>query len=244
PYVLDWVFPPQGGRWGVTTPTPPAPPPGPPLPQPPVASPPAGLPRQMQEEAKPIPVPAQVAKPEPTPPSPPAAVKATQVIPKPPAEPKPEVREGRPAEKGRYWIQVGSFRNASNADRLAAKLKAAQYTVRRTTRSRSVDGNHEVLVPGASKSEVDGKLLGRSYRTEASPDGVVIRSLPSLKEAVTLARELSREGFAVKIRRSRGSSALHVVRAGAYPSRKLAEEARAELAEKGFPGYVVKEAAN
>lgn len=157
-----------------------------------------------------------------------------------PAQPEPGSGEPRIRQaltpvlsEGGYWVQVGAFKNPAHAERLAAKLSADNYPVRRATLSRPLEGNHAVRVSGASKPEVDGKLLGSSYQTEVGADGVVIRPLRSLKEAVSLSRELSSEGFTVKIRR--GRITLHVVRAGAYRSRKRAEEVRAALQTKGFP---------
>ncbi|MFQ5896709.1 MAG: SPOR domain-containing protein [Candidatus Methylomirabilia bacterium] len=260
PYLLDWWFPaPPPPPPLMTAPAPTVKPPAAPPPVPPALSqgpalpkptaPPAGLPsRRRAEEPRPTPA-APAPKPERAPPPPPVTAKAPQARPKAPPLPKPQVREPRAPrearatlEKGTYWVQVGAFKNPAYAEQLAAKLSAARFPVGRATRSRPLERGHEVVVVGASKRDVDGKLLGRPYQTEAGSDGVVIRSLPSLKEAVAIARELSGEGFTVRIRRSRGSVTLHVVRAGAYPSRKRAEAALAELAKKGFAGFVMKEA--
>lgn len=232
PYLLDWWSP------APPRPTPlakvPIPPPPPPLKTGPA-----------QKVEAPTPPPVTPAKPEPTPSQIPA--QAPQLEAK--ATGKPEARAGestreqptaKSATGGDYWIQVGAFKEQANAVHLAARLTAEKYPVQRLSLNRPVPGAHEVVVVGASPREVSGKLPTKDYRAVEVGADVVIRPGLPLKDAVNLSKDLSRQGFTVKIRRSRSTATFHVVRVGGYPDRKLAQTAQKDLAGKGFPGFVVK----
>lgn len=234
PYVLDW--------WNPTPPPPAAPmkaqvqPPSPPSPPP--------APRA--EEPKPQPT---IAKPEPVPVAPPLTAQAPTLAAK--APPKPEPTAGKPGKaqapakapaKGEYWVQVGAFTDQANATRLAARLTAQKYPVQQLQRSsggQPAGSTHEVFVVGASRDEVSAKLPGREYQAEAVGNEVVIRPALGLKDAVTLSKELAREGLTVKIRRSSAAGTFHVVRVGAYPDRQHAQAAKKDLEGKGVAGFIV-----
>lgn len=231
PYLLDW--------WRPARPTPP-----PPIKaqiQPP--SPPATPPAPKAEAPKPP----SPAKPEPPPaaappvPSPKVAVKAPE---KPEAKKPAEERvPAKAPTKGEYWIQVGAFKDPANAERLAAQLITQKYPVRqlkRAARDQPAGGSHEVLVAGASRDEVNAKLQGKDYRAEAVGADVVIRPALGLKDAVTLAKELTGQGFTVRIRRAGAAATLHVVQVGEFPDRERAQAVQKDLESKGLSGFIRK----
>jgi len=231
PYVLDW--------WTQPPPTPlqkaQIPPPPPPLPGP-----------QVEKAEAPKAPPAQVpATPEPTPsklPSEPPQSEAKATA-KPEAKAAELARERPKAAAsvgGNYWIQVGAFNGQANAAALAARLVAEGYPARRFSLARPAGGTHEVFVVGASNDEVTGKLRSKEYRAEAVGPDVVIRPALPLREAVNLSKELASQGLTVKIRRSSSAETFHVVRVGGYPDRQHAQAVQKDLANKGFPGFIVK----
>lgn len=237
PYLLDW--------WN-----PPLPPPAPiksQIPPPPPLTPPA----QKAEAPKPQPVPLP-AKPAPAPvAAPPTAAKAPKVA-APAPEKAPATAEtpakkralAKASTKGEYWVQVGAFADQANAARLAARLTAQNYPVRQTERGspdRQTGGTHEVFVVDASQVEVSQKLPGKEYQAEAVGAEVIIRPTLGLKDAVTLSKDLARQGLRVKIRRSSSPlpAAFYVVRVGGYPDRQHAQAIQKQLERKGFAGFIV-----
>lgn len=149
-----------------------------------------------------------------------------------------------PSARGGYTVQVGAFRDADNAARLAAQLAREKYPLQRAVvpRPRAGGGRHEVVIVGASVEEVNGKLQGTTHTAVATREGVVIHPALPLKDAVALSQELRADGLTAKIRRAQEVAALHVVRVGAYPNRSRAEAVRKELEGKGFSGFIVHEA--
>lgn len=237
PYLLDW--------WRPARPTPTPPITAQIQPQAPLA-PPVTPPAPKAEEPKPQPGPPP-AKPEPPPaaappaPSPKVAVKAPE---KPEAKKPAEERVPTKAPaKGEYWIQVGAFKGPTNAERLAAELITQKYPVRQVKRAapdQPAGGSHEVLVAGASRDEVNAKLPGKDYQAEAVGADVVIRPALGLKDAVILAKELTGQGFTVRIRRAGAVATLHVVQVGGFPDRERAQAVQKDLESKGFPGFIRK----
>lgn len=236
PYLLDWWTPP---------PPPPAPikseiPPPPPL-----------TPLAQKAEApklQPVPPPAKPAPaPRPPPPVttevPKAAAKALEKAPATAEKPAKKPALAKASTKGEYWVQVGAFADRANAARLAARLSAQKYPVRQVERvspDRQVGGTHEIFVTGASQEEVSRTLSGKEYEAEAVGAEVIIRPALGLKDAVTLSKDLARQGLKVRIRRSRTPAAFHAVLVGGYPDRQHARAAQKDLERKGFSGFVVK----
>lgn len=142
--------------------------------------------------------------------------------------------------RGGYLVQVGAFQESANAAKLAAKLTAENYPVRRMAVTRSSPAGYEVVVLGATPAEVNDRLRGESWRGEAGQGGTVIRPPLSLKDAVALSQTLRAEGFRVKIRRTEGAATVHVVWVGEFPDRAGAEAVRRELKEKGHDGFIVR----
>lgn len=182
--------------------------------------------------------------------APPATVASEERKAEPPS-PKASVTKGqegaqkgattkRAGSRGDYLVQVGAFQESANAAKLAAKLAAENYPVRRAAVTRSSPAGYEVVVLGASPTEVNDRLRGENWRGEAGRDGTVIRPPLSLKEAVAVSQTLRTEGFKVKIRRTEGATTVHVVQVGGFPDRAGAEAARRDLKEKGHDGFIVR----
>lgn len=147
---------------------------------------------------------------------------------------------------GSYWVQVGLFENAGNADRLAQELRAEHFSVQvaQVTRggAEPAVSRHEVLVTGSSVDAVTAALKG-SGTAQAGAGGVVVRPALDLKDAVTLSRRLASEGLEVRIRRAAsapasGGATIHLVRVGSYGTPAEAQAGKKQLAAKGISGFV------
>ncbi len=239
PYALDWFG--SSTKAPVSTvkpsPAPPAKPPQPPAPAapaPPATPPPA--PKVAEPPAPPAPKPAA-----PTTPAAPAA--PPQVAEKPAEAAKPPVKAPAPApSKGDYWVQVGAFRGAANAARLAARLTAEKYPVHQATVTRgAAGGGNEIFVPGVPQRDLYDKVKAKGYWADAVKGGAVVRPLLPLRDAVALSKELADGGMDPKIRRvGAEKGTYHIVRIGGFEDRDKAGAAKAELEGKGIAGFIVK----
>ena len=166
----------------------------------------------------------------------------------PAAKPASTVRTAvaRPSSGGDFWVQVGAFQDAENAQRLQKTLRgsgmpAAVTQVARETPAPS--SRHEVFVTGATPEAVNAALRGGGT-ARAVKGGVAVQPALELKDAVSVSKRLTADGLAVKIRRVGGDAAdadgrpQHVVRVGPYGSRSEATEARRDLVGKGLAGFV------
>ena len=147
---------------------------------------------------------------------------------------------------GGYWVQVGLFQNAGNAERLAQELRARRFPVEvaQVTRGGATTAvsRHEVFVTGSSVDAVTASLKG-SGTAQGVTGGVVVRPDLELKDAVTLSRRLAAEGLEVRIRRAgsapaSGGTTIHLVRVGGYATPAEAQSGKKELAAKGIVGFV------
>lgn len=152
---------------------------------------------------------------------------------------------------GGYWVQVGLFENAGNAERLAQDLRADRFSVQvaQVTRGGASPAmsRHEVFVTGSSAEAVTAALRG-SGTAQAVTGGVVVRPALDLKDAVTLSRRLESEGLDVRIRRAVSASAgggttIHLVRVGDYATSAEAQAGKKQLAAKGISGFITQGAA-
>jgi cell division septation protein DedD len=267
PYVLEWISPsppPPIARPALTEPA---------KSGTVTALTPAAPPAKSETETAPAPTApavtatAPITQPEPAPkvesaaePAPPAATEPAPARPasKPsplaarpgePAAPKPGA-SSRPAATpatagGEYWVQVGLFANADNAERLAKELREERFAVEvaQTARGGAAGpmNRHEVVVNGASVETVTAALKGTGT-AEVVAGAVVIRPALDLKDAVTLSRRLAGEGLEVRIRRvgaaPAGGNTVYLVRVGGYPTRDAATAGKRELAAKGVGGFV------
>src|SRR5437899_2394656 len=258
PYVLDVMNPPPPKPMAVGTPASPA------LPLPAPA---------------PAPESAQVA-PGPSAPAPaPAAAPATKEE-KQTERPKTTKPEKQPARRtakasapsaaagsGAYWIQVGAFKNADAARRLAARLREQNYPVLESSTSGGVDrapsappasggavsDKYDVFVVGGSPEDITVKLSAKGLSTEPARDGVVVKPSLPLRDAIALSKDLAAEGLKVRGRRagapasataapagSAGGEVLYRVRVGPYPDRAAATSAQKELEGKGYRPFIAR----
>ncbi len=261
PYVLDVMNPPPPKPMAVGTPASPALP----LPAPAPA---------------PAPESAQVA-PGPSAPAPAPAAPATKEE-KQTERPKTTKPEKQPARRtakasapsaaagsGAYWIQVGAFKNADAARRLAARLREQNYPVAESSTSGGADrapsappasggavsDKYDVFVVGGSPEDITVKLSAKGLSTEPARDGVVVKPSLPLRDAIALSKDLAAEGLKVQVRRSgapasataapapagsAGGEVLYRVRVGPYPDRAAATSAQKELEGKGYRPFIAR----
>jgi len=226
------------------TPVPPAARAAPTPPGPPVASRKTELIQPVPPTERPSPAATQ-AKPRHDGASSAAASKARDIGERGKAAAGARAREASPATTagtGSYWVQVGAFQDARNAERLAGALRQQKVQVQVAEVSRSSSGGparHEVVVSGTSMEAVIAALAG-SGTAEQAGGAVVVRPALELRDAVALARRLAAEGLAVKIRRTGEGAPLtqYLVRVGGYPTRAAAVAGRREMESRGLPAFV------
>jgi hypothetical protein len=170
------------------------------------------------------------------------------------------------ASGGPYWVQVGAFKDAETAKRLAARLREQGLRVEESTTtsgtSRSASApaasprtadRYDVLVSGASAADIDAKLTPKGLKGESTANGVVVRPSLALREAVTLSRDLADAGLSVQVRRIGGpapasapaagapaATTLHRVRVGGFPDRAAAVDAMKRLEGKGLKPFLAR----
>jgi len=129
---------------------------------------------------------------------------------------------------GPFWVQVGAFKDAETARRLAAKLRADNFQVEESvtrgggstvtsaprppvvTKAPSTDigaDQYDVLVTGQTPEELNKRLAAKGLAAEASGAGMVVKPSLPLRDAVALSKDLAVEGFKVQVRRTGGPSA-------------------------------------
>ena len=125
-----------------------------------------------------------------------------------------------------YWVQVGAFKDAEAARRLAAKLREDNFTVEESltrgsgaarsapkgpvaTKTPSTDSGsdqYDVIVSGQTPEELTKRLSAKGLSAEASGAGMVVKPSLPLRDAVALSKDLAVEGFKVQVRRTAGSA--------------------------------------
>lgn len=183
--------------------------------------------------------------------------------------PSPRVETGRTigGETGEYWVQVGAFRDAQTARRVAGQLKDQGFRVEESTMTRAASGGraaapaesapgdrYDVFVAGTAPAEVTARLAAKGLAAESVADGAVIKPSLPLREAVALSKDLATEGFKVNVRRARaaesapaptpapaGEETLHRVRVGAFQERGPAQAALRKLEEQGYAPFIARE---
>src|SRR5437879_1389407 len=210
PYVLDVMNPPPPKPMAVGTPASPA------LPLP--------APAPAPESAQNPPVAPGPSAPAPAPAAAPATKEEKQT--ERPKTTKPEKQPARRTAKasapsaaagsGAYWIQVGAFKNADAARRLAARLREQNYPVLESSTSGGADrapsappasggavsDKYDVFVVGGSPEDITVKLSAKGLSTEPARDGVVVKPSLPLRDAIALSKDLAAEGLKVQVRRS------------------------------------------
>jgi len=255
--------------------TPVAPPPAAaaPEPTPPVAAAPAPPPA-------PAPAPTRVAA------TPPAAAPAPAAVRSAPEAPKPEVKKDAPPKKdavkavaaaakpaaitpktsaakatsGGYWVQVGAFRDAEAARRVADGLRSKKFPVDESVRLSAASAplaapsdtdRYSVVVSGRSTDEIRSALTAKSLRAEGANGVWTIEPSMPLADAVALSRDLAVDGLTVQVRRAGSPAAtrpaanpttesLHRVRVGPYPDRPAAVAVVRQLEGVGYKPFIAR----
>ena len=129
-----------------------------------------------------------------------------------------------PAASGPFWVQVGAFRDADTAKKVAAKLREDNFTVEETmtrtggtpaaapaapkaaapAKPDSGTDQYDVFVSGQTPDELNKRLAAKGLAAEASGNGMVVKPSLPLRDAVALSKDLAVEGFKVQVRRSGG----------------------------------------
>lgn len=274
PYLLDWLNPPPERR--STTATKPAPPPAvKPSAQAQPPQMPQGAPRPTPSVAPPARTKPEAAPPKATAEPEPAATGQSKKASAGATTPREGRRPARAAApkavasgSGSYWVQVGAFRDAERAKKLVAQLRGQEFTaIESVTRSgaeapaaassgtpaATAGDRYDVLVSGASTSDINAKLAAKGLAAEPAGNGVVIKPSLPLRDAVALSKDLAVEGLKVQVKRAgsggteaasaptaAGAESLHRVRVGAFPDRKAAAAALRELEAKGYKGFIAR----
>jgi cell division septation protein DedD len=289
PYVLDIVNPPAAGPTLASAPRPsdgavslPGQPPSPALPSPQSAAAvapsaetptPAAAATPPPGAASPTPESAAAGKPsephatatggtEPASPPAPADKPATTAADHPVKARGDAARAVESA--GSWWVQVGAFRDAAAARRLAARLREQNYpveeavkrsptaTVAAAATGDTSSDRYDVFVSGLAPAAIQSRLAAKGLAAEPVAGGAVVTPSLPLREAVTLSRELAAEGLTVQVRRrgggtpspatpTGGDQAMHRVRVGAFPNREAALAVARELEARGYKPFVARD---
>jgi cell division septation protein DedD len=167
-----------------------------------------------------------------------------------------------------YWVQVGAFRDAETARRVAQRLREHKYQVQESVTTRPAPATagaaadvapvaqgerdrYEIVVTGGSAAEVEAKLSAKGLTSRAAAEGSVITPGLPLGEAVALSKDLADAGLAVRVRRV-GTSAgaaprspnrpatetLHRVRVGGFADRGAAVAVLKDLESRGYKPFL------
>ncbi len=196
----------------------------------------------------------------------PPRVAAAPPAPRESLSPRPVVRS---ASGAAYWVQVGAFKNATRARRLADKLREQNFTVEQSVRTRRVTSakasgpvlgaadRYNVFVSGLAPTELTAKLGAKGHTAQPVAGGVMVTPTMPLREAVMLSKDLASEGLKVQVRRvatpggagsgpspsaspSGVDQVIHRVRVGAFADRAAAVAAAKALEAKGFKVYIAR----
>jgi len=122
---------------------------------------------------------------------------------------------------GAYWVQVGAYRDAATAERMAARLRELGYHVSEVGPAPAVavasvetppatpasepgaspGDKYDVVVSGAPAAKITERLVGKGLMADVTATGVVVKPPMALPDAVALSRELANDGLRVQVRR-------------------------------------------
>lgn len=229
PFVLEWMNPPPPKSMMVKPDTPVAPAPTVQMPSAPATPPPApAAPAPAKKEPSGA---AALAPSAGAPTAPPVAARP----PAPPAEDKPVAAPKSPAKAaaprpakavakapaatgGAYFVQVGAFKDAEHAAKLASKLRVDKFRVAESAAGAgdeksaasappapaapSAGGDkYDVFVTGVP-ADLTAKLSAKGLTAAVTPNGVVVTPSLPLREAVALSKDLAVDGLKVQVRRA------------------------------------------
>jgi cell division septation protein DedD len=182
------------------------------------------------KDTLPVPsAPSETTKPEPKAKSEPKPKpeKAPQVARTTPTPAKPTAKTTK--NGGQWFVQVGAFKDAGTAHKVAAKLRDDNYKVDESPRSGAVatvaatttaptpssgtGDQYDVFITGQSPAEINQRLSAKGLTAEASGNGAVVKPSLPLRDAVALSKDLAVEGFKVQVRRAPGAATAATVSA-------------------------------
>jgi hypothetical protein len=165
-------------------------------------------------------------------------------------EPGPVITRVAASSADLYWVQVGVFRDAEAAKRVAQRLRERKYRVQESVvqhgsspgtpaepaavPSRESAVRYEVVVSGGASSEVVAKVTAKGLAGRSSTEGVVITPSLPLSEAVALSRDLADDGLAVRVRRVGSAASPAPSAAGPQVGGRGAPETRHRVRVGGF----------
>ncbi len=170
---------------------------------------------------------------------------------------------------GSYFVQVGAFKDAATAKRLASRLREQRYPVAESVTHAgsaaaapapaagpSAGDRYDVFVTGGSPVAVNEKVASKGLAAESVAGGVVVKPSLPLRDAVALSKDLATEGLKVQVRRATagaaasrpapaaasagGGETLYRVRVGGFPDRATAMTALRELEGKGYKPFLAR----
>jgi cell division protein FtsN len=133
------------------------------------------------------------------------------------------------ASRGQWFVQVGAFKDASTAKKVADKLREDKYQVdeslrgggaatvaKATTAEPTPSGGsdqYDVIISGESPAEVNKRLQSRGLVAEATANGAIVKPSLPLRDAVALSKDLAVDGLKVQVRRAGGAASAPTPRA-------------------------------
>jgi cell division septation protein DedD len=136
-------------------------------------------------------------------------------------------------------VQIGAFKDAEAAKRVATKLREENFkveesvkragdpataTARSSVRTPAPVGTdqYDVFVTGLSVEELNRRLAGKGLAAETAASGgggdVVVKPSLPLRDAVALSKDLAVEGFKVQVRRSGAAASAPAVVSAPLPA--------------------------
>ncbi len=155
------------------------------------------------------------------------------------------------AAAGPYWVQIGAFKDADTAKRVAAKLREENFKVEESVKRvggltppastpavkatspapapiASGTDQYDVFVTGMSVEELNRRLAGKGLAAEgAGGGGVVVKPSLPLRDAVALSKDLAVEGFKVQVRRAGAAASAPAVVSAPSPAPATGEGGQA-----------------
>ncbi len=217
-------------------------------------------------EPKPAPVPAERPVPGVTSSETPSKAAAAKAETKPAAPKRVAAKAAATGSaNGSYWVQVGAFKDAETARRVAAKLRAENFKVEESVvqsggapapsapkpaapAARAPSGDigadqYDVFVTGQTPEELNKRLAGKGLAAEPSGAGMVVKPSLPLRDAVALSKDLAVEGFKVQVKRAGGPMSSAVAAPSAPAPARGGGEALHRVRVGAFPDRATAQAA-
>ena len=140
-----------------------------------------------------------------------------------PAPAKLTAKAANPTAGRQWFVQVGAFKDAATAKKVASRLREDNYTVeesprgdspatvaKATTATPTTPGSgsdhYDVIITGQSAAEINKRLASKGLTAEAVANGAVVKPSLPLRDAVALSKDLAVDGLKVQVRRAGGSA--------------------------------------